>query len=78
MATTVTHQRRTTRVASGGGAEYTIETYVDDQGDLPDSAIFLLEIVSETDATQDELARVSSVADMTTYLSRLVVTYEIP
>jgi len=73
MTTTVALQRRTTVVGAYGGAEYAIETYVSDRGDLSDSGVFLMEIVSETDPTQDVLARVASVADLSTYVMDRVV-----
>lgn len=66
MAPTVATQLRRA-VVTDLKAEYVIEMLLMDRGDLPDGAVFLLEIFDENDPKDDTLARVCTVADMDVY-----------
>jgi hypothetical protein len=63
---TVATQLRTSTVAANV-AQYVIEKAITDRGDLPDRALFLLEIIDVSDPKEDTLARVCTVADLETY-----------
>jgi hypothetical protein len=67
MANTIALQKRISQVGAFGGAEYKVETYVSERGDLPDSGVFLLEILDANDPSLDTLARIATVADLSTY-----------
>lgn len=60
---TIALQRRTARV-SDLEALYVVETTVTDRGDLPTSALFVLQIIEDADPKADELLRTATVADI--------------
>ena len=63
MANTVGLQKRIARVTDLM-AQYVVETTITDRGDLPSQALFVMQIVDETDPKQDELLRAATVADL--------------
>lgn len=64
-STQVSSQREV--VMRDGTQQYRIITICTNRGDLPDSGVFLMEIVDEGDASQDEFVRIASIVDFTEY-----------
>jgi hypothetical protein len=66
MATTQVSSERDV-VMRDGTQQYRIITICTDRGDLPDTGVFLMEIVDEGDASSDTFTRVVSIIDFTEY-----------
>ena len=64
MALTISHQIRRVYSTVDGAPAYEIDAYVTDAGDLPDRAVFVMQVPVPEDPKSDTLARVATVADL--------------
>ena len=67
MATNIVTTQTRAAVLVEDFTKFQIRTVVTDKGDLPDSGIFVLEIVDEEDPKKDTFVRVASAADFEAY-----------